>query len=100
MNTVKVLVGLSETGTVTFVSEAYGGSTSDRQVFERSGLLQKLEANDVVLADRGFNIQDLLLRRNVRLDVPDFVPKKVSWRKNLKLFSGASSHSGHFRAGT
>ena len=76
LNTVKVLIGLSETGTVTFVSEAYGGSTSDRQVFEKSGLLQKLEAKDVVLADRGFNIQDLLLRRNVRLDIPDFVPQK------------------------
>ena len=76
LNTVKVLVGLSETGTVTFVSEAYGGSTSDRQVFERSGLLQKLEANDVVVAGRGFNIQDLLLRRNFRLDIPDFVPQK------------------------
>ena len=76
MNIVKVLVGLSETGAVTFMSEAYGGSTSDRQVFERNGLLQKLEANDVVLADRGFNIQNLLLRRNVRLDIPDFDPQK------------------------
>ena len=78
MNTLKVLVGLSETGIVTFVSEAYGGSTFDRQVSERSGLLQKLEANDVVLADRGFNIQDLLLHRNVRLDISDFVPEKNS----------------------
>ena len=83
MNTVKVLVGLSETGTVTFVSETYGASTFDRQVFERSGLLQKLEANDVVLADTGFNVQDLLLRRNVRLYIIETVALRVTLSKTL-----------------
>ena len=36
-NTLKCLVGISPRGAVTFISNAYGGSTSDRQIFERSG---------------------------------------------------------------
>lgn len=32
-NTLKVLVGISPKGVVTFVSDAYGGSASDRQIF-------------------------------------------------------------------
>ena len=38
-NTIKVLVGISSTGgMVTHVSPAFGGSTSDRQIVERSKL--------------------------------------------------------------
>ncbi|CAK1585392.1 unnamed protein product [Parnassius mnemosyne] len=38
-NTLKVLVGVSATGCVTFVSDAYGGSISDRQLFEKSNII-------------------------------------------------------------
>lgn len=37
-NTTKILVGASPGGLVTYVSEAYGGSASDRAIVERSDL--------------------------------------------------------------
>ena len=40
-NTLKVLVGCTPRGLVSYVSDAYGGSTSDRQICERSDLIKK-----------------------------------------------------------
>ena len=58
-NTAKVLIGIMPSGPVTFVSEVYEGSISDRELFIRSGLLSKLEEGDEVMADKGFTIQDV-----------------------------------------
>lgn len=52
--TLKFLVGILPNGTVTFVSDAYGGRTSDTHITIESGFLNKVEPGDVVLADKGF----------------------------------------------
>lgn len=69
----KVLVGILPTGTVTFVSDAYGGSISDRILFEKCGLVNLLVKNDIVLADRRFQIQDLAHKDVV--NIPEFLKK-------------------------
>ena len=56
MNTVKVLVGMTPGGLVSFVSTAYGRSASDRQIVERSDLFQLCEPGDSIMADKGFNV--------------------------------------------
>ena len=45
-NTVKVLIGITPGGLVSFVSSAYGGSTSDRQICERSHLTNSCDPGD------------------------------------------------------
>lgn len=76
-NTLKVLIGISCTGGITFISDAYGGSISDRCLFEKCGLTDLLEKNDIVLADRGFQIQDILAPNDVTLNVPEFMKRKA-----------------------
>jgi len=66
-NTVKVLVGIMPSGPVTFVSDCYEGSISDKKLVQVSGLLDKLEPGDEVMADKGFLIQDILAPLGVRL---------------------------------
>ena len=68
-NTLKALVAISPDGCLTFVSKLYGGSVSDREITEACGLLDKLEAGDSVMADKGFTIGDLLEDRGVTLNI-------------------------------
>ena len=75
-NTVKVLIGVMPSGAISFVSESYEGSISDRRLVELSGLLQLLEPGDEVMADKGFLIQDLLAPIGVRLNVPPLLQSK------------------------
>ena len=39
----------------------------------RSGLIEKLEPMDDVMADRRFNLRDLVTKRNATLNIPPFV---------------------------
>ncbi len=41
-----------------FVSDLYGGSISDREIVEKSHFIDLLDHDDLIMADRGFEIQD------------------------------------------
>ena len=77
-NTFKLLVGISPTGVVKFLSKLWGSNASDKQIVKESGLLDLLEKGDNVMADKGFLIQDLLDPLGVTLNMP---PKRDSNRQ-------------------
>ncbi|XP_075967277.1 uncharacterized protein LOC142970741 [Anarhichas minor] len=70
--TFKSLVGISPYGELTFVSDLYMGSISDKEITQTSGILSLLEEGDEVMADKDFFIGDLLSPINVRLVTPAF----------------------------
>ena len=72
-NTAKGLIGIAPNGAVTFVSELYGGHCSDRAIVEDCGIVELLSEGDSVMADRGFEIQDLLAKKKVYLNIPPFM---------------------------
>ena len=57
-NTAKILIGITPQRTISFVSEAWGGRTSDKFLTENCGILKNLLPGDLVLADRGFTVHE------------------------------------------
>ena len=83
-NTFKVLVCITPTGAFSFISDLWGGNTSDRYITENSGFLDVIRPGDEIMADRGFTIRDLLTERRATLVIPPFT-KKCSWGKGKRL---------------
>ena len=81
-NTFKVLVGISPSGAITFVSDLYSGTISDKRLTQMSGILDLLEQGDSVMADRGFDIQDDLTPVGVALNMPPFLKGKTQLDAN------------------
>ena len=76
-NTFKVLIGISPGGVITFVSDLWGGRVSDQQITKDCGLLALLSEHDRVMADRGFDIQDLLATKHITLNKPPSLGEKT-----------------------
>ena len=69
----KGLVDISPGGAITFISQLYTGSISDREIVRRSGFLAPpFDDKDSIMADKGFTIQDLL-PLGVTLNLPPFL---------------------------
>ena len=71
-NTVNILLGITPQGTISFVSEPWGGRTSDVYLTENSGVLKNFIPGDVVMADRGFTIGESVGLYCAELKIPHF----------------------------
>ena len=71
-NTVKVLTEITPSGAISFVLECYKRSISDKKLVKLSKLLEKLEPGDEIMADKGFQIQDILVPLGIHLNMPPF----------------------------
>ena len=69
-NTAKILVSITPRGAFNFISEAYGGRSSDKYIVHESGFLDLIEEYDQIMADNGFTIQEELLIRHAELVKP------------------------------
>ena len=74
--TFKVLIGCTPNGGISFVSEIYEGSIFDREIVIKLKLPEYLLPGDVVLADRGFTIHDLLEEVGAYLNISPFLRNK------------------------
>eukprot|EP00117_Sycon_ciliatum_P045125 scpid34397/ scgid32470/ len=72
-NTVKALVGITPGGALSFVSQLYGGRTSDKELVRRCELLKLLDKGDVIMADKGFDIASDALVYGVGVNIPPFL---------------------------
>ena len=75
-NTIKILIGITPQGTICFVSEAWGGRTSDKYLTENCGFLENLLPGDMVMADRGFTICESVGLKQAKLVIPAFTKGK------------------------
>ena len=72
-------MGLSPSGSITFVNEFYDGSISDKEIVKKSGILEKelWSPGDSVMADRSFTIERDLKEVKVDLNIPSFLGRRA-----------------------
>jgi hypothetical protein len=71
-NTLKVLLGVAPNAAVVYCSPAYPGCTADKEIVEHCGILKHLVAGDMILADKGFLISDII-PPGVSVNIPPFL---------------------------
>jgi len=84
-NTYKGLIGISPGGAITFVSQLFPGSITDKELTRKSGLLDMLESGDSVMADRGFDIQDDLTPLGVNVNIPPLMRGKTQLEESERI---------------
>lgn len=81
--TFKPLVGAAPNGVVTYASRFYPGSTSDKKIVEHCGVVHQLHIGDLILADKGFLLKDIL-PYGVNLNVPPFLTTPQFTREQVR----------------
>lgn len=72
--TVKILLGVTPAGLISFCSRAYSGKASDKFIFNSEKFIDKLTPHkDQLMVDKGFNISDECLGRGIKLHIPPFL---------------------------
>ena len=75
-NTVKYLIAVTPQGVVSFISKGWGGRASNQYITEHSGFLRHVLSGDIILADRGFLIEESLGACGASLSIPAFTKGK------------------------
>ena len=87
-NTFKCLIAVTPNGGACFVSDLFEGDADDVQIFRECGIMKYLEPFDLVLADRGFTVKELLNPLQVELKIPSF----LKGRKSLNAAEELETH--------
>jgi len=89
-NTVKFLNSITPQGTISHVSKGWGGRVTDKHLTENCGFLNKLLPGDLVLADRGFTIEDSVGFYCAEVVTPPFTKgkkqlsrKEIEWAREI-----------------
>lgn len=70
--TAKNLIGITPQGTICFISDSWGGRASDKFITKNSGFMNHLRPGDLVLADGGFTIQEVVRFIGAEAKIPAF----------------------------
>ena len=70
------MIGTTPQGTVSFISNGWGGRWDDKHLTANSKFISKLIYGDLVSADRGFEIQDLVAIAGAEVQYPAFTRGK------------------------
>lgn len=78
--TAKQLIGITPRSSVAYISESFTGRTSDKYLTEVCGILENLLPGDVVLADRGFTVEQAVAECGAFLNIPAFTRGTINVR--------------------
>ena len=92
-NTVKFLIGITPQGVISYILKAWEGRPRDKFLTENwDNLLDNLLPGDIVMADRGFDIEESVALYCAKVKIPSFTKGK------RQLSSLDVEHSRHIAA--
>ena len=77
-NTVKFLIGITPQGVMSYILEAWGGRPRDKFLTENWDFLDNLLPGDIIMADRGFDIEESVALYCAKVKIPSFTKGKRS----------------------
>lgn len=80
-HTLKILIGITPAGTISFVSNAYGGRATDKAIFLKENVISKCDPHDAIMVDKGFMIENECAENFLKLIRPPFLKKKNQFSK-------------------
>lgn len=95
-NTLKYFISITPSGSISYISQGYGGRATDVQitldkknfaVVNDETFLDKLNEGDVVLADRGFLVEVEVKKRGAILRTPSFVGRRSRLTRHETVYS-------------
>ena len=85
--TYKGNVVIAPSGEIIHVSALFEGSISDKELVKKSGLFPLLEPGDQLMADKGFDIRDILEPIGCEITIPAFLSSKGQFSKEELVHS-------------
>ena len=84
--TLKVFIGISPIGTVSFISDAFPEPISDVDLARERGFLDRIDAGDRIVADTEFKIKEMLYKKGARLVMSPFAlgKGKLTTKEDMK----------------
>ena len=83
-NTVKFLITITPCGTISILSDCWGGHVSDKTLTQESGVLNLFEPGNTVLANNGFIIVEDVILHGANLEIPG---KQQLSQEDVELFA-------------
>ncbi|CAM4597631.1 unnamed protein product [Leuciscus chuanchicus] len=94
MHSFKVLISVAPNGVINFCSQLFPGSASDKFIVQQSGILAHLVAGDLILADKGFLISDIV-PAGVIVNIPPFLNKGRFTESEVKVTKDIAKNRIH-----
>ncbi|KAJ8976841.1 hypothetical protein NQ317_012965 [Molorchus minor] len=80
-HTMKFLIGITPSGLISYVSKGYGGRASDKAIFNKENIIDKLDPYDAIMVDKGILIEKECNDHFVKLIRPPFLKKQKQFSK-------------------
>lgn len=81
------MIGITPGGLISFVSEPYSCRSSDKVIFEQSGLINKISYPDAIMVDKGFLIDSICKINNIKVIRLPFLKNKRQFYKEEALLT-------------
>ena len=90
MNSFNVLTGVAPNGVLTYISNLYPGSISDKEIVQQIVFLQHFVPGNLILADKGFLIQ-YIVPMGVSVNISPFLEHGKFTESEAKLTKSIAS---------